>query len=91
MNFGLSAANIVYKPYKGTRMGMEEAADYDTTPKKYAACCRGCGFGTLSGLSSICGLPSSILLCGQFTTAGVLNQISAIPMLSSVSLFVIYQ
>lgn len=84
MNFGLSAANIFYKPYRGIILGLAEGAEYDTRKKKYAATCKNCAFGSLSGLSSIFGLPSSLLLCGQFTTAGILNQISAVPMLSSV-------
>lgn len=76
--------NIVWKPIKGSRLGLAEADDDDSRQVKCASCCKGCVLGGLSGISSICGLPSSLLLCGQFTTGGVLNQISAIPMLSSV-------
>lgn len=82
LNFGLSFANIFYKPIRGTRLGLEKAATTRSRRKKCIQCCRGCAFGGLSGLASTCGLPSSLLLCGQLSTAGILNQISAIPMLS---------
>lgn len=78
-------ANIVYKPYKGVRLGLLDGTRNREGGGRILSFGKDCILGTTSGVLSVCGIPSGVFLCGQVTANGFLNQITYVPMVSLVS------